>query len=264
VGGQLTVRAIKLVADGAMGSRGAAFWQPYTDDKSNSGLLLMPKEDIQRVAEEAIGKGFQVATHAIGDKANSIVLECYEAAFAKLGIPKKNDRRFRIEHAQVLRLQDFQWTADLSVIASMQSTHATSDMRWAKDRLGPDRLQGAWAPMRFLKAGARITNGSDFPVEDPNPLWGFYSAVTRQDHEGNPPGGFMPDQKLTRERALESWTMDGAYAAFEENEKGSITPGKLADFLILDTDIMTCAPKAMLTAQIQMTVLGGKVVYRRP
>lgn len=252
----LTVRCIKLMADGAMGSRGAAFWQPYSDDKSNSGLLMMLKEDIVRVAGEAAAKGFQVATHAIGDRANSFVLEAYATA-----LKGKNGKRFRVEHAQVIRLPDFQTFSDLDVIASIQSTHATSDMRWAKDRLGPDRLMGAWAPQRFLKAGARIANGSDFPVEDPNPLWGLYSAITRQDHAGNPPGGFMPDQKLSPLRALESFTIDGAYAAFEENVKGTITVGKLADFILLDKDVLTVAPREILTTKVRLTVRGGAVVH---
>lgn len=251
-----TVRSIKLVADGAMGSRGAAFWQPYSDDKANSGLLILKQSEIERIAKEALAKGFQVATHAIGDRANRTALDAYAAVLGG-----KNDKRFRIEHAQVVSLPDFRMFADNNVIASLQSTHATSDMRWAKDRLGPDRLLGAWAAQRFLKAGARIANGSDFPVEDPNPLWGFYAAITRQDHAGNPPEGFMPDQKLSRERALESWTMDGAWAAFEEDRKGSITVGKLADFVILDTDIMTVDPKKIITAKPKMTVLGGAVVY---
>jgi predicted amidohydrolase YtcJ len=253
---ELTVRCIKLMVDGAMGSRGAAFWQPYSDEKTNSGLLMMAKDDIVRVVGEAVAKGFQVATHAIGDRANSFVLDAYAT-----GLKGKNGRRFRVEHAQVIRLPDFQTFADLDVIASLQSTHATSDMRWAKDRLGPDRLMGAWAPQRFLKAGARIANGSDFPVEDPNPLWGIYAAITRQDHAGYPPEGFMPDQRLSPLRALESFTIDGAYAAFEEDKKGSITVGKLADFLLLDNDILTGPPQQIISTKVRSTVLGGKVVY---
>jgi predicted amidohydrolase YtcJ len=252
----LTVRAIKLVADGAMGSRGAAFWQPYSDDPGNTGLLILSKEQIEKVARDAIAGGFQVATHAIGDKANRTVLDAYAGALGP-----NNDKRFRIEHAQVVSLPDFALFSKYNVIASIQSTHATSDMRWAKDRLGPDRLNGAWAPQRFLKAGARITNGSDFPVESTNPLWGFYAAVTRQDHQGQPPGGFMPDQKLSRERALESWTKDGAYAAFEDKQKGSLESGKLADFVMLSQDIMKVPDNKLLDTRVLMTVLGGQVVY---
>ena len=258
---RFTLRAIKLVSDGAMGSRGAAFWQPYSDDKANSGLLILSKEQIAETAKQAIDAGFQVAVHAIGDKANSTVLEAFVEAFRAKGITGKNDKRFRVEHAQVIRLPDFSLFGQYDVIASIQSTHATSDMRWAAQRLGPDRLQGAWATNRFLKAGARIANGSDFPVEDPNPIYGFYAAFTRQDHAGNPPGGFLPDQVLTRERTLQSFTLDGAYASFEESKKGSITVGKLADFLMLDRDIMTVAPKEVIGAKVKLTVLGGEVVY---
>jgi hypothetical protein len=253
---RLTVRCVKLFADGAMGSRGAAFWQPYSDDKNNSGLLLMTQEEIARVAEAAVEKGFQVATHAIGDKANSITLEGYAKA-----LKGKNDKRFRIEHAQVIRLPDFQRFAELDVIASLQSAHATSDMRWAKERLGPDRLSGAWAPQRFLQAGARIANGSDFPVEEPNPLWGIYAAITRQDQAGDPAGGFLPDQRLSPMRALESFTIDGAYAAFEDQVKGSISVGKLADFVMLDRDIVAGPPSRILETRVRLTVVGGEVVY---
>ena len=260
---RLSFRTLKLVSDGAMGSRGAAFWQPYSDDKANSGLLILSKEQIEKSAEQALDSGFQVAVHAIGDKANSTVLEAFIEAFKAKGITGKNDKRFRVEHAQVIRLPDFALFGQYDVIASIQSTHATSDMRWAGQRLGPDRLQGAWATNRFLKAGAHIANGSDFPVEDPNPIWGFYAAVTRQDHNGNPPGGFLPDQILSRDRALQSFTLDGAYASFEENKKGSITVGKFADFLILDRDIMTLAPKEIIGTKIKLTILNGEIVYRQ-
>ena len=256
LGEYLTVRSIKLVADGAMGSRGAAFWQPYSDDPGNTGLLILSKEQIEAVGRDAVKAGFQVNTHAIGDRANRTALDAYGAVLGG-----NNDKRFRIEHAQVVSLPDFALFAKFNVIASIQSTHATSDMRWASARLGPDRMQGAWAPQRFLKAGVKITNGSDTPVENPNPLWGFYAAVTRQDHEGNPPGGFMPDQKLSREEALKTWTIDGAYAAFQEKDRGSLEPGKLADFVILSRDIMTVEPRQILDTKVRMTVLGGKTVF---
>jgi predicted amidohydrolase YtcJ len=256
IGDYLTVRSVKLVADGALGSRGAAMWQPYTDDKNNTGLLILQREDIERVAKAAVTAGFQVNTHAIGDKANRVTLEGYAAALGG-----KNDKRFRIEHAQVVSLPDFQLFVDNSVIASVQSTHATSDMRWAHLRLGPDRLQGAYAWQRFFKMGIPLANGSDFPVENPNPLWGYYSAVSRQDHSGNPPGGWRPDDRLTRDQALASWTLGGAYAAFEEGVKGSLVPGKLADFVILSGDIMEEPFDRILKTRITMTVLGGDVVY---
>ena len=256
IGDRLTVRSIKLFADGAMGSRGAAFYQAYSDDPGNTGLLLTSKENIERIAREAAGHGFQVCTHAIGDRANGMVLDAYGTV-----LKGANDKRFRIEHAQVISLPDFDRFAKYNVIASIQSTHATSDMRWAAARLGPDRMAGAWATQRFLKAGVRIANGSDFPVESANPLWGFYAAVTRQDRQGQPPGGFLPDQKLTREQALRSWTLDGAYAAFEEKQKGSLETGKVADFVMLSEDIMRIPDNRLLAARVVMTVVGGEIVW---
>ena len=262
IGDRLTVRSIKLMADGALGSRGAALLEPYSDDPGNSGLMILSKEEIERVARQAVVHGFQVNTHAIGDRANRIVLQAYGAA---LGGP--NGRRFRIEHAQVVAPEDFELFRRYSVIPSMQATHATSDMRWAEDRLGPERVRGAYAWRRFLELGRPVANGSDFPVEDPNPLWGFYAAVTRQNHSGRPVGGWMPEHRMTREEALKSWTLDGAYAEFAENRKGSITPGKLADFVIWSKDIMKIPAEEILRARALLTVVGGEIVYeeaRRP
>jgi hypothetical protein len=244
------------MADGALGSRGAALLEPYSDDPGNTGLMMLKKEDIERVARDAVAHGFQVNTHAIGDRANRTVLEAYGAALCG-----RNDRRFRIEHAQVVAPQDFALFARYSIIASMQATHATSDMRWAPVRLGPDRVRGAYAWRRFLTLGVPVPNGSDFPVEDPNPLWGFYAAITRQDREGNPPNGWFPDQRMTREEALRSWTLEGAYAAFEENAKGSLAPGKLADFVMLSADIMQIPVNEILKTRVTMTVVGGKTVF---
>ncbi len=255
-GSHLTVRSVKLYADGALGSRGAALWQPYSDDKSIHGLMVTTKETLEDQIKEVAAKNFQVCTHAIGDKANSIVLN----AFAQV-LKGKNDRRFRVEHSQVVALPDFKLFQDYNIVASMQATHATSDMRWAEKRLGPDRIAGAYAWRRYLKMGIPLANGSDFPVEDPNPLYGFYASFTRQDHTGYPEGGWQPDQRLTREESLESFTLTPAYAAFEEKQKGSITVGKLADFLILEKDIMKIAPKEVLTTKITATYVGGKLVY---
>ncbi|WP_321477736.1 amidohydrolase [uncultured Paludibaculum sp.] len=259
VGSQLTVRSIKLYADGALGSRGAALWQPYTDDKSNSGLMMTTKEDIERVARQAVERGFQVCTHAIGDRANRTVLDAYAAALGG----HKNDKRFRVEHAQVISLPDFQMFADNSVIASMQATHATSDMRWIDKRIGPDRVAGAYAWQRFLKLGVPVADGSDFPVEEPNPMLGLYAAITRQDVTGQPPGGWTPGQRMSRPEALKSWTLAGAYAAFEEKIKGSLEKGKLADFVILDHDVMTVPALDIVKTKVRMTVVGGKVVYEQ-
>jgi len=258
IGEHLTVRSIKLYGDGALGSRGAALWQPYSDDKTNTGLLITSKEQIEKVAREAAARGFQVCTHAIGDRANRTVLDAYAAALGG-----KNDKRFRVEHAQVISLPDFQMFSDYSVLPAMQATHATSDMRWAAQRLGPDRIAGSYAWRRFLKLGIPVANGSDFPVEEPNPMLGLYASFTRQDASGQPPEGWTPDQKMTRAEALESWTKAGAYAAFEEKTKGSLEPGKLADFLVLDRDIMNVPAREVLGTKVKMTVLGGKVVYEQ-
>ncbi|MGB9610994.1 MAG: amidohydrolase, partial [Bryobacteraceae bacterium] len=247
IGEWLTVRAIKLFADGALGSRGAALWQPYADDRNNTGLLIMPKDEIERIARQAAARGFQVCTHAIGDRANRIVLDAYAAV---LGGP--NDRRFRIEHAQVVSLPDFRLFREFSIIAAIQATHATSDMRWAEARLGPDRIAGAYAWRRFLALGIPLPNGSDFPVEEPDPMAGFYASITRQDAAGSPPGGWTPEQKMTREEALESWTIFPAFAAFEEKLRGTLDPGKYADFIVLDRDIMTIPPAEILRTRVKM------------
>lgn len=256
IGDRLTVRSIKLYADGALGSRGAALWQDYSDEKGNTGLLMTTRESVERVSREAVAKGFQVCTHAIGDRANRIVLEAYAAALGG-----RNDKRFRVEHAQIVALPDFKLFADYSVIASIQATHATSDMRWIAQRVGPDRVAGAYAWQRFRKLGVPVANGSDFPVEEPNPMLGLYASVTRQDLKGQPPGGWTPDQKMSREQALDSFTRGAAYAAFEEKLKGTLEPGKLADFIVLDRDIMTAPAMEIPKARVRMTVLGGKIVH---
>lgn len=256
IGERLTVRSIKLMSDGALGSRGAALLEPYSDEPGNPGLLMLSSEEIERVARQAVKHGFQVNTHAIGDRANRTVLDAYARVLGGA-----NDKRFRVEHAQVVALKDFERFARYSVIASVQATHATSDMRWAEARLGPERVQGAYAWRRFLDAGAQLVNGSDFPVEDANPLWGFYAAITRQDHGGSPKGGWLPEQRLTREEALRSWTLEGAYAAFEEKSKGSLVTGKLADFVVLSRDILRVPAREVLSARVLMTVVGGEILY---
>ncbi|MBK5291579.1 MAG: amidohydrolase [Acidobacteriia bacterium] len=256
VGEWLTVRSIKLMADGALGSRGAAMKDPYTDEAGNRGLLLLRKEDIARVGKAAVKAGLQVNTHAIGDRGNRTVLEAYAEALGG-----KNDHRFRVEHAQIVSVTDMPMFQQYSVIASMQATHATSDMRWAHLRVGPQRIGGAYAWRKYLDLGVTVANGSDFPVESANPLWGFYAAVTRQDQQGSPAGGWMPEHRMSREEALRSWTLSGAYAGFEEKMKGTLAPGKGADFVLLTQDIMTIAPAEILRARVRMTVAGGRVVY---
>ncbi len=256
IGDRLTVRTIKLFADGALGSRGAALLEPYSDDPGNTGLMLLTRERIEQVAREAKAHGFQVATHAIGDRANRTVLEAYGAALGG-----SNGLRFRIEHAQVVAPPDFELFRKYSIVASIQATHATSDMRWAQARLGPERVKGAYAWRRLLALGVPVANGSDSPVESPNPLAGLYAAITRQDRDGQPEAGWFADQRMTREEALQSWTMGGAYAAFEEGSKGSLWVGKLADFVVLSADITTIPAPEILKARVTMTVVGGEVVY---
>jgi len=259
----LTIRAIKLVADGALGSRGAALLEPYADEPTNSGLLLLSEEEIFRIARRALAAGFQVNTHAIGDRANRVVLNAYERAFREF--PNVTDHRFRIEHAQIVDEADIPRFARLGVIASMQAIHATSDMPWVPARLGDARTrEGAYVWRKFLAHGVRIANGSDAPVEPVNPLLGFYAAITRQDERGNPPGGWYPDQRMTREEALRSFTLDAAYAAFEDSLKGSLEPGKLADLVVLSRDIMTIPPSEILRTEVDMTIVDGRIVYERP
>ena len=257
--GRIWIRAIKLVADGALGSRGAALLEPYSDDPGNTGLITTPLERIKSVAVRALKAGFQVNVHAIGDRANRIVLDQFEAALRE--VPTA-DHRFRIEHAQILSYQDIPRFAELDVIPSMQGSHQTSDMYWAPNRLGQARLGGAYAWRSLLNTGVVIPNGSDFPVEAVNPLISFHSFFTRQDADNFPPGGWMPEQRTTRQEALLSITLWPAYAAFMENESGSLTAGKYADFVVLDRDIMTIAPEELLGTHVLLTVLGGKVVYR--
>ena len=257
--GRLWIRAIKITADGALGSRGAALLEPYSDDAGNMGLITTPPERIQSVAVRALKAGFQVNVHAIGDRANRIVLDQFEAALRE--VPTA-DHRFRIEHAQILRYQDIPRFAELDVIPSMQGSHQTSDMYWAPNRLGPARLGGAYAWRSLLNTGVVIPNGSDFPVEAVNPLISFHSFLTRQDAENFPPGGWMPEQRTTRQEALLSITLWPAYAAFMEQESGSLTAGKYADFVVLDRDIMTVAPEEILGTRTLITILGGKTVYK--
>ncbi len=254
----LTIRAIKISSDGALGSRGAALLEPYSDDPGNRGLVTTPPERIQRVAVEALKNGFQLNVHAIGDRANRLVLDAYEAALEE--VPTA-DHRFRIEHAQIVHYRDIPRFAELDVIPSMQQTHQMSDMYWAMDRVGWTRVQGAYAWRSFMERGLPIVSGTDFPVEPVNPFRTFLAAITRQDEEGWPGGGWFPGQKMSREEALKSMTIWAAYGAFEEDRKGSITPGKLADLTVLSQDIMSIAPDRILDTQVEMTILGGEIVY---
>jgi hypothetical protein len=260
-GGRLWIRAIKITADGALGSRGAALLEPYSDDPGNTGLITNPPERIRSVAARALRAGFQLNVHAIGDRGNRIVLDQFEAALRE--VPTA-DHRFRIEHAQILRYQDIPRFAQLDVIPSMQGSHQTSDMYWVPNRLGWARAQGAYAWRSLLNTGVVIPNGSDFPVEAVNPLISFHAFFTRQDADNFPAGGWMPEQRTTRQEALLSITLWPAYAAFMEKESGSLTVGKYADFVVLDQDIMTAAPEEILRTRVLLTVLDGKAVYRSP
>jgi predicted amidohydrolase YtcJ len=256
----LWIRAIKLYADGALGSRGAALLDPYTDDPKNSGLLKSTPEHLRDVSTRALQHGFQVATHAIGDRGNRIALDAYEAALK--AVPTV-DHRFRIEHVQVLDHADIPRFAQLGVIPSMQAVHQTSDMYWAANRLGYARTFGAYAWRSLLNTGVIIPNGSDFPVERVNPLFSFHAAVSRQDDNNWPPGGWFPEQKMTREEALKAMTIWPAYAAFQEQAMGSLAVGKLADFVILDRDIMTIPDSEILGTNVLATYIGGRVVFER-
>jgi predicted amidohydrolase YtcJ len=256
IGPFLTVRSIKLYADGALGSRGAAMLAPYTDDPKNVGLLINEESLIRQVSIDAAATGFQVCTHAIGDGGNHAVLNAYAAA-----LKGTNDKRFRIEHAQVIAPEDFARFKQFSVIASMQPTHATSDMGWAEARVGPERIKGAYAWQTLLKLGVPFASGSDFPVENANPIWGFFSAVTREDHQGNPSGGWYPAQRLSREEALQSWTRGGAYASFEEKSKGYLASDMLADFIMLSADIMKVPELEIWKVRVTKTFLNGEIVY---
>ncbi|HYD53889.1 MAG TPA: amidohydrolase, partial [Gemmatimonadaceae bacterium] len=258
--GKVWIRAIKLYADGALGSRGAALLDPYHDDPRNTGLLVSTPAHVQDVATRALRAGFQVNAHAIGDRGNRVVLDAYEAA---LGAVPAADHRFRVEHAQVVTPADVPRFARLGVIPSMQAVHQTSDMYWAPNRLGPARVLGAYAWRSFLNTGVIVPNGSDFPVEEVNPLLSFHSAVSRQDANDWPPGGWYPAEKMTRDEALKSMTLWPAVASFQERVAGSIAPGKFADFVVLDRDIMTVAERDILATRVLATYIAGRPVYEQ-
>jgi predicted amidohydrolase YtcJ len=255
----LTVRSVKLFADGALGSRGAAMLKPYADDPHNSGLLFLKPDELTAMIGKALGKGYQVGVHAIGDHANREVLDSYAAAYQTHphGIALRN----RIEHAQIVSLQDIPRFVPLQLIASMQPTHATSDMNMAEDRVGHERIKGAYAWQRFLKQGTIVAAGSDFPVESANPFYGLYSAVTRKDHNGQPPGGWYPDQDMTLVQALRAFTLDAAYAEHAETTLGTLEPGKWADFILVDHDIFKDPASTLWNTRVLQTWVGGKQVF---
>ncbi|HEY2474544.1 MAG TPA: amidohydrolase, partial [Candidatus Cybelea sp.] len=256
--GRLWVRGIKLFADGALGSRGAALLAPYDDDPGNTGLLRTTPSHIEEVAERALRGGFQMSVHAIGDRANRIVLDAYEAALRKVPV---RGHRFRVEHAQILNPADIPRFKELELLASMQTTHQTSDMAWAKERLGTERLAGAYAWRSILQTGTILANGTDAPVEKVSTLRTFHAAITRQNEQNEPPGGWYPQQRMTRVEALESMTIWAAYANFQESVIGSISPGKYGDFVVMDRDWMAVPPEQIMGTTILATYFGGKEVY---
>ena len=255
---RFTLRAVKIFMDGAMGSRGGLLFEPYSDDPGNSGLSLFNPKTLEAVTTAALRHGWQVCTHAIGDKANAQVLDAYAAA--RKAVPLARDPRLRIEHAQVVRREDLVRFKALGVIASMQPSHASDDLRWADDRLGPGRVEGAYAWRWFLDAGVPLAFGSDFPVEVVNPCYGLYAALTRQDRDGRPEGGWHPDQRMTVDETLRAFTAGSAYAQFAEDRLGFMKPGMRADLTVLDRDPFKVAPKELLEAKIVLTVVDGEVV----
>jgi predicted amidohydrolase YtcJ len=255
--GFLTVRAIKKTLDGALGSHGAWLLEPYADMPASRGLQTVSLASVKETAEIAAANDMQLCIHAIGDRANREVLNLYEATFA--AHPSAASRRWRVEHAQHLHPDDIPRFGKLDVIASMQGVHCTSDAVFVPQRLGDARSRdGAYVWQSLLKTGAMIVNGTDAPVENVSALASFYASVTRRLADGRV---FYPDQRMTREQALKSYTLDAAYAAFEENEKGSLAPGKLADMAVLSRDILKCADDEILTTRVLHTIVGGKVAY---
>lgn len=259
----LTIRSVKLNCDGALGSRGAWLLEPYTDRPDTYGMATYPMDTVLKISREALKAGFQVCSHAIGDRANQEILNRYEQAITE-NPDKAKDHRFRIEHAQHLHPNDIPRFGKLGVIPAMQAIHMSSDRTWAIERLGKKRIkEGAYMWQSLLKSGAKIVNGTDAPVEPVNPIPSFYASVSRKTLKGEPEGGFEPEEKMTRGQALRSYTLDAAYGAFEENIKGSIEAGKLADFTILTTDIMTVPEQDILKSEVAMTIVNGKIVYKK-
>ncbi len=255
----LDIASVKLYTDGALGSRGAAMIEPYSDDPENRGLPFWTQAELDAMVQKANDMGFQVGIHAIGDLGNRMALDAFEHAQGGKPSPLRN----RIEHSQIVTLDDIPRFAELGIIASMQATHATSDKNMAEDRIGPQRILGGYAWRRMLDAGVILANGSDFPVELSNPFHGLYASVTRQDRDGEPAGGWYADQALTRAEALHSFTLAGAYAARQEDRLGSLEPGKWADFIIVDRDYFTVPAAEIDDIVVLETWVAGKKVYAR-
>ena len=253
----LTINSVKIVGDGALGSRGAALIEDYSDDSDNRGLLRYNDERLEYLMRVAMNGGFQVNTHAIGDNANMKVLDNYERLISETG---SRNLRHRIEHAQILRYEDILRFAKLGVIPSMQATHATSDKNMAQDRIGEVRIQGAYAWRKLMQADTLIANGSDFPVESPDPFWGLHASVTRQDQSNEPPGGWLPDERMSLEEAFASFTVNAAFAGHQENLLGTLEAGKKADFIIIDRDIFKIPENELWQTQALETWVNGEKI----
>ncbi|PWH84536.1 amidohydrolase [Algibacter marinivivus] len=259
----LTIRSVKLNCDGALGSRGAWLLEPYSDRPGHFGHETLPMEFVEETALSGLKYGFQVCAHAIGDRANREILDRYEYALKKMPESALN-HRFRIEHAQHLHPDDIPRFAELQVIPAMQAVHMSSDRPWAIDRLGKKRIkEGAYMWQDLLQTGVPIVNGTDVPVEPINPIASFYASVSRKTLKGTPENGYEPEQKMTREQALKSYTLDAAYGAFEEHIKGSISEGKLADFTVYNQDLMTVKENNILNTEVVMTIFDGEIVYQK-
>jgi predicted amidohydrolase YtcJ len=253
---RLNVRCVKLYADGALGSRGALMLEPYSDAPEKSGLQVNESVYLTGICSKCYDAGYQVATHCIGDSANRLMLHIYKNI-----LKQKNDRRWRIEHAQVIHPDDFRLFGDFDIVPSVQTSHATSDMYWAEERLGPARIRGAYAYRQLMQQNGWIPNGSDFPVERINPLFGFFAGFARMDQTGYPTGGWMMENALSREESLKAMTIWAAKSCFEENERGSIEPGKMADFVVLEEDIMKIEPIKVPKTKVMETWIGGERVF---
>jgi predicted amidohydrolase YtcJ len=257
----LKTGALKFVADGALGSRTAAMLEPYSDDAKTSGILIMEPDKLKSLAIERDKAGFQINIHAIGDRTNRMVLDVFEAV-AKANGPR--DRRDRIEHAQVIAPDDLPRFAKLKVIASMQPSHQTTDMRWAESRVGPERIKGAYAWATLEKSGARLAFGTDYPVEEVSPFRGLHACVTRQLPDGTPAAGWQPQEKISLEDCIRAYTSGAAYAEFEEGKKGELKTGAYADFIVLSNDLTKLPPSDYLKTEVLRTVVGGRTVYEKP
>jgi predicted amidohydrolase YtcJ len=257
----LTIRCVKIFVDGALGSRGAAMLEPYSDAPGERGLIVTPEEDVYRLTSRALQSGMQIAVHAIGDQANRLTLDAF--AHAIRDNPDAVDHRLRVEHAQIVSIDDIPRFFPLGIVVSMQPPHCTSDMPWAEERVGPTRIKGAYAWRSFLDTGVHLTLNSDFPGETLNPFFGMYAAMKRQTPEGKPDGGWYPGQCLSRDVVLKAYTTEAAYSGFEEEIKGKIWPGMLADFIVLSADILSIPVHEFLSLQVEETYLSGDLVYKK-